>query len=240
MVDDAAGKNVGRSILRWVIAILGVFAILLGSAVTAAGVWLNDTVDANDELTTASQVISAPSCQTLLIEVSGAQVSAEDWSRYAVVADRSAEAIAIDVPGRQSSYLVGVADSDDVEERLLGAQYCLAQSTEQGWSVERIAVVEDLPDVGLSGLQGVWGRSSGAEAVVLSLPEPGRTIVVSTDDGTDLDEVRLVGRYRIVGAGEAATIALIAGPSVIGVGVVLVLVAIFALRRRGRHEGSVG
>ena len=232
------GRNVARIVWRWLLALVGAVAILLGSAVTAAGVWLDDTLDANDELTTASQVISAPACQTLLIEVSGAQVSADEWNRYAFVADRSEETIAIDVPGAQSSYLVGLADSDDVEERLLGAQYCLALSTEQGWTVERIAVVDELPDVGLSGLPGVWGRSSGAEAVVLPLPESGRTVVVSSDDGTDLGEVRLVGRYRIDGAGDAATVALIAGPSVIGVGVVLVLIAIFALRRRGRHEGS--
>jgi hypothetical protein len=83
MTQQEAHRNVGRIVWRWVLVLVGAFAIILGSAVTIAGVWLADTVDANDELTTASQVISAPACQTLLIEVSGAQVSADEWNRYA-------------------------------------------------------------------------------------------------------------------------------------------------------------
>lgn len=227
-----------RRILRWALAVVGVMAVLVGTIVTAAAVWLQSTVDTRDSLTTAAQVIPAAQCQTLLIEVAGVALSADDWDRYEFVADRAEETISVGLPDAQASYLVGIADSNEVEARLLGTQYCVAESTPEGWGVVRIAVTEDLPDVSLSGLPGVWGRSSGTEAVVVPLPKAGRTMVISSDDGSGLGDVRLVGRYRIEGAGEIASIGLIAGPLVIGAGLVGLSISVFALRARGRHEGA--
>ena len=238
MTQDQAGTGIGRRILRWTLAIVGVMAIVVGAAATTAAAWLQSTLDSRDSLSAAAQVIPAAQCQTLLIEVAGVALSADDWERYAFVADRGEETISVDVPDAQVSYLVGIADSNDVEGRLLGTQYCVAENTPEGWTVVRIAVAEDLPDVSLSGLPGVWGRSLGAEAVVVPLPEAGRTMVISSDGDFGLGEVRLVGRYRIEGAGDIASIGLIAGPIVIGAGLIALLLSIFALRPRGRHEGS--
>ena len=238
MTANQKGTGRGRRILRWALAIVGVMAVLVGAVATAAAAWLQGTVDQRGSLTTAAQVIPAAQCQTVLIEVADVSLSAEEWDRYEFIAGRGEESIAVEVPGAQMPYLVGIADSNDVEGRLLGTQYCVAESTPEGWAVVRIAVAEDLPEVSLSGLPGVWGRSGGIEAVVVPLPEAGRTMVVTSDGGSGLGDVRLVGRYRIEGARDIAAIGIIGGPIVIGAGLVALLISIFALRPRGRHEGA--
>jgi len=84
----------------------------------------------------------------------------------------------------------------------------------------------------------VWGRAAAGEAVIVPLPEPGTTLVVSVDGPGDLDSVELTGRYRIEGAPDLLLTGIIAGAVVIGVGLVLLLVGTVALRKRGKHEGA--
>lgn len=228
----------GRTIARWVIAVVGVIAIAVGAAVAAGSAWVQSTLDSRDSLTSVPQRISASGCQTLLVEVSDAGVSAEDLEGFAPIADRSEETLSISVSDVPGGVLIGLADSGAVESRLLGARYCVAQAGSDGWSAEAVEPAADSPDVDFAGVSGLWARPASGEAVVVPLPGPGDTLVISADGPASVDEVQLVGRYRIVGAGEAATIALFGGIGTAVLGLLLLLVSVFGLRSRGRHEAG--
>ena len=232
-----------RAVVRWLIAALGVFAILAGAAVVGGAAWVRSVLDPQGSLSSVAQSISAAQCETLLIEVTDAGVRAQELENLPLVADRASPSLVVEVAAAEneeaSTTLVGVADSQEVEERLLGARYCIAESGPQGWSTRNITLSADAPDVNLDGLAGVWARAGYGAAVVIPIPESGRTLVVSVDGPGEIGEVALVGRYRIDGAPDLVQTAFIAGSTVIVVGVALLIVAIVGFRKRGRHEGSV-
>jgi len=232
-----------RGAVRWLIAVLGVLAILAGAAVVGGAAWVRSILDPQGSLSSVAQSISAAQCETLLIEVADVGVRAQELETVPLVADRAFPALVVEVVATESegasTTLVGVADSQEVEERLLGARYCIAESGSQGWSTRNITLSADAPDVNLDGLAGVWARAGSGESVVIPVPEPGRTLVVSVDGPGEIGEVALVGRYRIDGAPDLVRAAFIAGSVVIVVGIALLIVAIVGFRKRGRHEGSV-
>lgn len=232
-----------RTVARWLIAVLGVLAILAGAAVVGGAAWVRSVLDPQGSLSSVAQSISAAQCETLLIEITEVDVRAPEIESLPVVADRAFSSLVVEVLSTEgddpSTTLVGVADSRQVEERLLGARYCIAESGSQGWSTRNVTVTADAPDVNLDGLPGVWARAGNGESVVIPIPEPGRTLVVSVDGPGDIGEVALVGRFRIDGAPNLVQTATITGSALIVVGLVLLLVAIVGLRKRGRHEGSV-
>lgn len=225
----------GRTVVRWLLAVVGVVVIGAGIAVGAASVWLDRTLDARDSLSTDVQVIDAAQCQTLLVEVANAQVSAQDWERFEPVAQRAQESISITAL-EPPSFISGFAGAADVEDRLLGAQYCIAQAGPSGWETRTIAISAAAPDVSLAGLEGLWGRAAGGESVVIPVPASGSTVVVSADGGSALGDVQIVGRYQIPGAGDWVVGGMVGGGVSIVVGIALLVVSIFALRPRGRHE----
>lgn len=234
-MSNEEGTRVGRTVLRWLLAVIGVLVIMTGTTVVAAAVWLDRTLDARDSLSTDVQVIDAAQCQTVLVEVVDARVDAQDWDRFAPIAQRAQESISITALA-PPSFIAGYADAADVEDRLLGAQFCIAQVGESGWETRIIAISADAPDVSLAGLEGLWGRAAGGESVVIPVPTSGSTVVVSADGGSALGEVELVGRYQIDGARDGALIGMIGGGVAIVIGIALLMTSIFLLRPRGRHE----
>ena len=232
-----------RAVVRWLIAVFGILAILAGAAVVGGAAWVRSVLDPQGSLSSVAQSISAMQCETLLIEVADVGVRAPELENLPLVAERASPSLVVEVVAAEndevSTTLVGVADSAQVEERLLGSRYCIAESGPQGWSTRNITLSADAPDVNLDGLAGVWARSASGESVVIPIPEPGRTLVVSVDGPGEIGEVALVGRYRIEGAPDLVQTAFITGAVVIVVGLMLVIVAIVGFRKRGRHEGSV-
>jgi len=228
-----------RPLVRWFVAILGALVMIAGIAVVGAAIWLRGTVDAQDSITTSAQVIPAEQCQTVLIEVADAALTAEEWERFDFVAQRAQETLVIGAPESSSIFLVGVADTAVIEDRLLGAQYCLAQFGSEGWATQRIAIDNDAPDVRFDGVDGLWARGQDDTSVVVPLPESGSTLVISLDGQGSLGDVQLVGRYRVEGLRNFADIALIGGSVTIGIGLVLTIASIAMGRTRGRHEADL-
>lgn len=232
-----------RAVVRWFIAILGVLAILAGAAVVGGAAWVRSVLDPQGALSSVAQSISAAECETLLIEVVEVDIRAQELENLPVVAERTSPSLVVDVVSAvseaQSTTLVGVADSQQVEERLLGARYCIAESSPEGWTTRNVTLTADAPDVNLDGLVGVWARADDGESVVIPVPEPGRTLVVSVDGPGNIATVELTGRYRIDGAPDLIRASLISGSVVIIVGIALLIVAIVGFRKRGRHEQSL-
>jgi len=232
-----------RAVVRWFIAILGVLAILAGAAVVGGAAWVRSVLDPQGALSSVAQSISAAECETLLIEVVEVDIRAQELENLPVVAERTSPSLVVDVVSAvseaQSTTLVGVADSQQVEERLLGARYCIAESSPEAWTTRNVTLTADAPDVNLDGLVGVWARADGDESVVIPVPEPGRTLVVSVDGPGNIAGVELTGRYRIDGAPDLIRASLISGSVVIIVGIALLIVAIIGFRKRGRHEQSL-
>ena len=230
-----------RTIVRWVLAVLGVLAMLAGIAIAGGSMWVRSVLDPQGALTSATSSISAAQCETLLIEIAETGLRADELEGLPVVSDRARRSLAVQVPGRDDDdpmVLIGIGDSAAVEQRLLGARYCLATFGPDGWSTRNITLSADAPDIDLDGLTGVWGRAAAGESVIVPLPESGSTLVVSVDGPGDLGSVELTGRYRIEGAPDLLLSGIITGSVVIGVGLVLLLIGTVALRRRGKHEGA--
>ena len=227
-----------RTIARWVIGILGLLLIVAGVGLASVVYVIGETLEGGESLNSSAQIIPADACETVLVESSGTRLSAEEFERFTWIAERSAKDLLISIPEGPSVVLVGIADSAAVEERLLGARYCLAQATDGQWSVDVVEIEATAPDVDFAGLTGMWARAEAGETVVLPLPVAGSTLIVTADGPFGLGDVVLTGRYSIAGADRFGTIALYAGVAVAVVGLILVLVGVLGMRRRGRHEAG--
>ena len=233
-----------RTFVRWFLAIIGVVAILAGAFAVGGAAWVRSVLDPSGTLSSATQSLDATGCETLLIEVADVDVRADELEDFGLVTDRAERTLAVEVRPVESvagsTLLVGVADSGAIESRLLGSRYCLAEASPSGWVTRSITVTDNAPDVPLAGLTGLWARAERGNPVIVPIPESGNTLVVSSDGTSEVGEVLLTGRFRIVGAPDFVRAGFIAGSISIGLGVVLLLVSTLALRRRGRHEGASG
>lgn len=228
-----------RSFLRVMLAAFGLLCVLIGAAGVAIGLLASATVTDAGSIRTEGQTIEAPGCATLLVELATARIDAGAWGRVPLVERRSALTI---TPSGSTAvpWLVGSADRRDVEARLLGARYCLAERVDSTWSVSSIAVGESDPDVRLDGVPGLWATVRDGQQVQLPVPSAPTTVVISGDDASSLTNVKVAGEVKFPGSAQVARIALLGGIGTSGLGVVMLVVSFAGLRRKGRHEKPVG
>jgi hypothetical protein len=74
--------------------------------------------------------------------------------------------------------------------------------------------------------------------VVVPLPRPGSSIVISGSEDSLLATVQVVGEFEIEGASRIGLVGLIGGIIAALVGIALVLLGTLGLRSKGRHEGT--
>lgn len=225
-----------RRVTRILLASFGVALLVIGAGAIALGLVANTTFTQAGAIRTDSQSIEAPGCATLLVELATARVDVGEWGRIPLAERRTALTI---TPSGSTAvpWLVGAADRRDIEQRLLGARYCLAQRIGSGWSVSSIAVGESDPDVRLDGVRGLWAHVRDGQPVQLPVPSAPSTVVVSGQDASSLSTVEIVGEIQFEGGDNVARIALLGGIASMVLGLVLLVVGIAGLRRKGRHEG---
>ena len=229
----------GRKVARVILALAGAVLLVLGSAVAALGGWISATLTGPDSLRTAPEVVDASGCSTVIMEIADVRVDTGELNRIEPIADRSQSLLTIRVNSETAEpWLVGMADQRDVEQRLLGARYCLVEATDDGWKVTSIAVTPDAPDAQFTGVAGRWATAASGEAVALPLPEVGSSVVISGSNESTVESLEVAGELEITGASTVALVALIGGIATAAVGIGLLLVSILGLRSRGRHEGS--
>lgn len=227
----------GRAIARWTLGVLGVIAILGGATVAGASAWVRAELGSDDSLRSASQQIDATGCRALLVEIASANLAAGEVPDTSIVGIDSQSQLAITPAGSASSWLVGLADGSQVSDRLLGTRYCVATASQGAWSLQDVTVRPEDPALTFAGLQGRWAKAGNGESVIVPIPEPGQTLVVAAEGDGAATSIELAGIYRLPGAYEMATISLIGGLITSGVGIVVLIISIVALRQRGRHEG---
>lgn len=230
----------GRTLVRWGIGLLGAALIVMGAGVAAVGGVVTTTLAGSDSLRTTAQTIEIPGCSSAIMEISDVRVDAGELDRIGAIADRSQATLSVTVRGdSMGSWLVGIADQRQVEDRLLGARYCLVEGTDAGWAATPITVAPDAPDARFSGVPGVWATVPDGQTVELPIPQSGSTVVVSGSDESSLDRLEVVGIWQVPGASSAGWIALTAGLITVAIGVGLLMLSIVGLRQRGRHEDAV-
>lgn len=228
----------GRTIARWLIGVLSLVLMLGGLATAGAAWWVRDALRSDDSLRTTPQVVPATGCQTLLVEIADAALQADDVISVPGLGVEPQSWLSVVPEGPADAWLVGLAASPDVEGRLLGSSYCLASESSGEWSSQTVSVRPGDPQIALGGLEGLWARTDPGTAAIIPVPTAGQTLVVAAQDGGELADVRIEGVYRLVGASQAAYVGLIGGLMTTGLGFVLLLISIFAFRRRGRHEAG--
>lgn len=230
-----------RVVVRIVLGLLGSALVLIGVGAAAAGGWITATLGSQDSLRSTPQVIDVPGCSTVLMEIADAQVDIDQLEALGdldPLAGRTDALLTIGVAGDAAApWLVGIADQQEVEGRLLGARYCVVEVNDGAWSFSSIAVEPDAPDVNFSGLPGLWAKAGNGESVAVPLPTAGESLVVSGSSGSALSTIEIAGEYRIQGASDVGMIALIAGVITVVLGVGALIVSIAVLRNRGQHEG---
>ena len=229
-----------RTFIRIVLAVVGIVMVLIGILGASATWWVEQQLTVNAGrwvLQTPEEVIPSSNCSTLLIELSGVDVDPGDISQIDAISSRSETVFTVSATGESDNdWLVGTTASELVEERLLGTRYCIAESSGDAWTVKSIEVEPGSPNLSVDGLRGRWANAGNGEKVVLPVPNPGETVVVSGGQGSDLGVIALVGEFRIQGGSTLALIGLVGGVITVVLGVVLLVVSIWGLRRRGRHE----
>lgn len=228
----------GRTVARWFTALGGALLLLVGFAAIGAAAWAQQVVSSDDSLRTTPQVVQAVGCRTLLVEVAGASLQAEEVVATGRIGIEPESLLSITPEGEADSWLVGLAASPDIEARLLGTSYCLASESAGEWTSRSVSARLDDPRISLDGLQGLWARTNAGDSAILPIPVGGQTLVVAAGGDGELSDVRIEGIYRLVGASQTAYIGLIGGLITSGLGFLLLLVSIFGFRRRGRHESG--
>lgn len=235
----------GRKVARVLVALAGAVLLVLGGAVAALGGWISTTLAGPDSLRTTPETIDTSGCSTVVMEIADVRVDAGELSRIEPIAERSQSLFTIrvnaqppDTNADSNPFLVGVADQQDVEQRLLGARYCLVESAGSGWKVTSIAVTPDAPDAQFSGVLGRWATSASGETVALPLPAVGSSVVISGSDESFVESLEVSGELEITGASTVGLGAFVGGIATVVVGIGLLMISILGLRSRGRHEGS--
>lgn len=229
-----------RTFSRWLLGLVGTVVILVGVAVGAAAWSLDRELSIGSGewvLSTPREVVSVPGCSTVLFEVSNVAIDPGELARVPSALERSKSVFVVEPTGdTPSGWWVGTVDSSSVEARLLGARYCIVSSSDGEWSTTSIAVEEGSPDVSVDGLDGRWALADSGAPVILPVPEPGDTVIVSGNDANDLESVALAVEYRIADGSTLGLIGLIGGALTSLLGLLVLVIATWGLRRRGRHE----
>lgn len=227
-----------RSFLRVTLTALGLSCVAIGAAGIAIGLLANASFSQAGVIRTQGQLIEAPGCATLLMELATASIDDGGWGQVPLLEPRTAVTI---TPSGSTAvpWLVGAADRPDVEARLLGARYCLAERIDSTWSVSSIAVGDRDPDVRLDGVPGLWATVRDGQRVELPVPSASTTVVISGDDASSLSSVEVAGEVQFAGSAHVARIALLGGVGTSVLGLMLLVVSIAGLRRKGRHERPV-
>jgi thymidine phosphorylase len=119
--------------------------LILGGVLAAAfGGWVTATLQGDDSLRTAPQLIEVPGCSTVVMEIADARVDAGQLDRIEVITNRSESFLSIRVNGSSAhDWLIGTADQRQVEEQLLGARYCLVEVA-NGAGLATTALITDM------------------------------------------------------------------------------------------------
>lgn len=228
-----------RTIGRVVLFSVGGLMIAAGATAAIAGAVVNGSVGSDDSLLTSPQIVQTAGCSTVVMEIADIRVDGGDLQDFAPLDERATPALTLRPTGTsEEPWLVGSADQQVIEQQLLGARYCLVEASNGAWSTTSNAIQADSPDPVFSGTPGRWASIASGETVALPLPDSGTSIVISGSDDSSLTTIEVRGQLQIQGASQLAWLALVGGLSTAGLGVALVLVAAFGLRRKGRHEGS--
>jgi len=231
-----------RTLVRIVLALIGTLLILAGVGSAAATWWVERQLTVNAGrwvLQTPPEVIASDGCSVVLVEVSSVELDPGDIDTFDPVASRSETVFTVSAEGTSANgWLVGTTASAPVEDRLLGARYCVAQNQGPAWAVTSIEVEKDSPILSIDGLTGVWANAADGEKVILPVPSAGETIVVSGGRGSDLDSIAVGAEYRIDGGTTLGLIGLVGGAITVVLGSALLVISIWGLRRRGRHEAG--
>jgi hypothetical protein len=99
-------------------------------------------------------------------------------------------------------------------------------------------VEEGSPDVSVDDIDGRWALADSGESVILPVPDPDETVIVSGSDGNQLESVALGAEYRIADGSTLGLIGLMGGSLTTLVGLLVLVIATWGLRRRGRHEAG--
>lgn len=232
----------GHTVTRVILAILGSIGLVVGTFAVAGGGLLLATVGTENGLSTASQEVDVDGCSTVLMEIAAARVQVEQFEAFNdfdPLSDRFSSSFVVTANGTtQEPWLIGVTDQVRVEERLLGTRYCLVEVRDNAWSSVAIAPSDDAPDVVFDSVPGLWASAASGESVSLPVPGPGSTVVISGTDDSTLSSVVVTGVYAIDGASQVGLIALIGGGVTLLLGVLLLIVSLYVLRAKGRHEGT--
>lgn len=231
-----------RTFSRWLLGVVGTLVIVAGVAVSAGAWWIDQelSIDSGEwVLGTQQEVVSATGCSTVLIELSDVNIDPGELAGIPAVADRSESVFVVKPIGKApDGWWVGTVGSPSVEDRLLGARYCVVSNNAGEWNTSSIAVEANSPDVSVDGLAGRWAVADSGETVVLPVPEAGDTVVVSGGDGNELESVTLAAEYRIAEGSTLGLIGLVGGALTAVLGLMLLVIATWGMRRRGRHEAG--
>ena len=231
------GGRLFRIVTRVALVSTAIALLVMGAIGIALGAISKSTMSPQIILRSVAQSIDVPGCSTLVVELASVRVDAGRWMDAPLLQQRGLLTVT-PVGSTDGTWLIGAADSEQIEAQLLGARYCLAERVRTDWSVSSISVDESDPDVRLDGVPGLWARVLDGQPAVLPVPANPKTIVVTGDDTSNLTKVELSGEVRFEGADEAARIALFGGIGSSALGLILLVIGIVGLRRKGRHEGS--
>lgn len=221
--------------MRVVLAVAAVALVMIGAAGIAAGAVVGTAISSQGAIPTEGQTIEATGCSTLLVEVATARIDAGRWDDVPLVESRAV--LTLTPSGSTAGpWLVGAADGPDVEDRLLGSRYCLAERMASGWNVSSIDVGGGDPDVRMDGVRGLWARVGDGEGVELPIPVAATTLVVTGDDASRLESVELVGAVKLENGKHIARLALLGGIGTFCVGLGLLALSVVGSRRNKLHD----
>lgn len=231
-----------RTFSRWLLGLVGVVMILVGAGVGTGAWWIDRELSMNSGewvLSTQREVVSVPGCSTVLIELADVVIDPGEVAGVPSISERSQSVFIVEPTGdAPNGWWVGTVESPSIEDRLLGARYCIASSSDGAWSTTSIAVEEGSPDVSVDDIDGRWALADSGESVILPVPDPGETVIVSGSDGNQLESVALGAEYRIADGSTLGLIGLMGGSLTTLVGLLVLVIATWGLRRRGRHEAG--
>lgn len=228
-----------RSAGRIVLGAIGGAAVLAGVFVVIIGGYLSMGLHGGDSLRTEAARIEVPGCSTVIMEIADIRVEVGELERIEPLEKRARPLLSIRPIGTSDEpWLIGSADQRSVEQKLLGARYCLVEASDGAWSSTSVVPQDGSPDPQFSGIFGLWATAPSGGSVAMPLPKPGVSVVVSGASESSLSALEVAGELEISGAGDIGVITLIGGVVTTSLGALLLVISILGLRTKGRHEIS--